>query len=134
MTATALPNITRLDVWLVIVLTALVYLAIKACRAKFPDPAILQGYATICNTKGGIILILLCLWLLTLGVTTTFCMWVIVKGIDPQNAVVIFMLGVLSGTAFGNVNGAFFKTMTGEDPKIPVPPPNQLPPKETTGA
>lgn len=116
------PTITRTDVWLCIGLTALVFLAIKACRVKFPEPGVIQGYATISNTKGGIILILLFLWLFTLVLTVTFCVWVIVRGVDPQHAVVITLLGVLQGTAFGNVNGAFFKTMTGEDPKLPPPP------------
>ena len=118
----AMPTITRTDVWLAVGLALVAFLAIKACRVQFPDATTVQGYATISNTKGGIILILLFLWLFTLILTVGFCIWVIVKGIDPQHAVVITLIGTLTGTAFGNVNGAFFKTMTGEDPKVPLPP------------
>lgn len=115
------PNVTRTDVWIAIILAAMVTLAIKACRFQMPDPTVVQNYATIANTAGGIILILLILWIGTLLLTVAFCVWVIIKGVDPQHAVVISLLGVLAGQAFGNVNGAFFKTMTGQEPK-PLPP------------
>lgn len=118
--ALVIPSITHTEVWAAIILVAVIVLAIKACRVKWPEPGVIQSYATIANTKGGIILILLTLWVMTLFVTIGFCVWVIVRGVDPQHGVVITLLGVLSGTAFGNINGAFFKTMTGEDPKPPV--------------
>jgi hypothetical protein len=130
------PNITHTDVWLVLVLTAFVIISIKACRGfKMPDPGLVQNYATVCNTKGGIILLLLLLWLGTLGLITVFCIWVVARGFDPQNSVIVTLLGTLIGTAFGTVNGALFKTMTGEDPKLdlhkpgsgPVPAPSPEP-------
>lgn len=116
----AFPEITRTDVWVAIVLALVVTLAIKACRVRTPDPATIQSFATISNTKGGIILILLGLWLFTLVITAIFSVWIIVRGVDPQHPVAITFLAMLTGTAFGNVNGALFKTMTGEDPKAPA--------------
>lgn len=127
--ATAMPNITHTDAWLIVLLACFSIVAIKACRGfKMPDPSMVQSYATVTNTPGGIILILLFLWLFTLSLTVAFCVWVIVKGVDPQHAVVITLIGTLTGTAFGNVNGAFFKTMTGQDPH-PIPPVNPAPPE-----
>lgn len=116
----AFPTITRTDVWIAVLLSLLVTLAIKACRVQTPDPAKVQAFATISNTKGGIILILLGLWLFTLVITAIFSVWIIVRGVDPQHPVAITFLAMLTGTAFGNVNGALFKTMTGEDPKAPA--------------
>lgn len=124
-------SITKFDVWGLLLLVLLLIGALKACRVKLPDPSLVQAYATICNTKGGIIMILFFLWIFTLVVTVTFCVWVIRAGVSPEHAVVISLLGVLSGTAFGNVNGAFFKTMTGEDPKPPIPPVAPPPPAKT---
>jgi hypothetical protein len=113
------PAITRTDIYLAIGLCAVLWLLIKACRLHLPDPAILQAYATIANTKGGIILSLLMLWVGTLLLTLGFGIWVISKGVDPQHAVVVTLLGMLYSGAFGGVTGALFKTMTGEDPKPP---------------
>lgn len=118
MAALSLP-VTHTDVWLAVLLALFVTFAIKACRVKTPDPLIVQAFATISNTKGGIILILLSLWLFTLGITGAFSVWIIVRGVDPQHPVAITFLAMLTGTAFGNVNGALFKTMTGEEPKLP---------------
>lgn len=112
--------ITRLGIWLVAIFICVAWgYALKVCKMRFPDPALIQSYATIANTKGGIILMLLALWVFTLLVISSFCIWIIIRGEDPQNAVVVTLLGTLIGTAFGTVNGAFFKTMTGEDPKPP---------------
>lgn len=124
MLSVAFPVVTRTDFLVFVFLVYVAFLIYQVRNMKLPDPAILQNYSTISNTKGGIILILLFLWLFTLILMTAFCVWVIVKGINPQNAVVVMLLGVLSGNAFGNVNGAFFKTMTGEDPKMLLVPPN----------
>lgn len=123
--AAALPNVTHTEAWAFILLCIFAWIAIKACRLKMPDPAVVQSYATVTNTPGGIILILLFLWLFTLTLTVAFCVWVIVKGVDPQHAVVITLIGTLTGTAFGNVNGAFFKTMTGQDPHQSQPIPEE---------
>lgn len=116
--AFALPVITRFDVWAVIVLAALVTGAIKACRVKVPDPAVIQSYATIANTQGGMILILLMLFMSTFGITTVFCIWTLVRGIDPQNGIVILLTGLFSG-AIGAVSGALFTAMKGQEPKPP---------------
>lgn len=120
MIASAIPAITHAEVWVFIALCLLAWIAIRACRVKFPDPHVLQSYATVTNTKGGIILILLSLWIGTLLLTLGFGTWIIIRGVDPQHATVITILAMLTGTAFGNVNGALFKTMTGEDPKPPT--------------
>lgn len=115
----ALP-VTHGDIWGAIVLTAIVILLIKACRVKWPDPAIMQSYATIANTPGGIILLLYFLWVFTLITTVAFCIWVLEKGIDSTNGTVVLITGMLSSGAFGAVTGALFSTMTGQDPKPPT--------------
>lgn len=83
---------------------------------QFPSIANLQDLATLFNTKGGLIILLTIMWLFTLVGTVIFAVWILVRGIDPSNSVVVAMLALLTGTAFGNVNGAWLKTMTGEEP------------------
>src|SRR5271166_4867497 len=114
-----LPTITRLDAWAAIGLALFVTFAIKACRVHLPDPVILQGYATIANTPGGLILILTFLWLLSLSVMVAVCLWVIEKGIDPSNGTLVLLTGMLSSSAFGGVSGVLFSTMTGQPPPAP---------------
>ncbi len=111
--------ITHADVWVAICLVMLITLLIKACRLKWPEPATMQGYATITNTPGGLILILTSLFVLTLFLTIGFAVWIIARGIDPQNAVAITILGMLSSGAFGGVSGALFSQMKGQDPHPP---------------
>jgi hypothetical protein len=114
------PDITRTDVWVVIILAAIITLAIKACRGvKVPDPSVIQSYATIANTQGGMILILLMLFISVFTMTTIFCIWTLVRGIDPQNGIVILLTGLFSG-AIGAVSGALFTAMKGQEPKPPV--------------
>jgi hypothetical protein len=114
----------KLDIYIalgaVIITAFLVSTLILAYRGKFPSVQTLQDIATMFNTKGGIVLLLVVMWFLTLSTTVIFGVWVIVKGVDPQNAVTITIFGMLISQAFGNVNGALFKTMTGDDPK-PIP-------------
>jgi hypothetical protein len=114
-----MPTITRLDIWIAIALTLLVVLMIKACRFTWPDPSVVQSYATVANTPGGLILILLVLWIGTLAITVAFCVWVLVRGIDPQNGTVVLITGMLSSGAFSAVSGALFTRMTGQEPKLP---------------
>lgn len=87
-----------------------------AFKDKLPSVTTLQEVATIFNTKGGIILVLLMMWGVTLSGTVAFGIWVIAKGIDPQHAVVLTILGMLVSQAFGNVNGSLFTMLKGEDP------------------
>ena len=77
----------------------------------------LQELVTVFNTKGGIVFVLLIMWFITLSGTVAFGIWVISKGIDPQHAIVITILGMLVSQAFGNVNGALFTAFKGEDPQ-----------------
>ncbi len=115
-------TITHTEVWAIIVLTAFVVLAIKACRGfKLPDPGSVQGYATLANSKGGLVLLMTFMWFFTLVSTAAFTVWILIRGVDPQNAQVITLTGMFISQAFGTVNGALFKTMTGEDPKPPSP-------------
>jgi len=114
-----MPIITRTDVWIFISLALLVWFLIKACRFQWPEPAKMQGYATITNTPGGLILILTLLFVLTLFSTLAFGVWIIARGIDPQNAVAITILGMLTSGAFGGVSGALFSQMKGQDPHPP---------------
>jgi hypothetical protein len=86
-------------------------------RGLFPSVSTLQDLATVFSTKGGIILVLLIMWWLTLSGTVAFGVWVIAKGIDPQHAVVVTLLGMLVSQAFGNVNGSLFTMFKGEDPR-----------------
>jgi hypothetical protein len=79
----------------------------------------LQALATVFSTKGGFIFMLLIMWFSTLTITIAFGVWVIWKGIDPQHAVVVTILGMLVSQAFGNVNGALFTAFKGDDPKAP---------------
>ena len=76
----------------------------------------LQELATVFNTKGGIVFVLLFMWLFTLCGTVSFGIWIIAKGIDPQHTIVVTILGMLVSQAFGNVNGALFTAFKGEDP------------------
>jgi hypothetical protein len=125
--ANAIP-ITHADVWITIILILLVTLAVKACRFTWPDAATVQSYATITNTPGGLILILTILWVFTLANLEAFCIWTLVKGIDPQNGTVILLQGMLSTGAFGAVSGALFSQMKGQEPSHPPKPPTEPPP------
>lgn len=113
-------GITKIDVWVVIALVLLVWFALKACKFKVPDPTLLGAYANLTNSKGGIIILLTFMWFITLGLTISICLWAIIHGIDPQNGILILLLGVLTSGAWGNVNGAWLRTLTGEDPKPPM--------------
>jgi hypothetical protein len=116
-----LGSITRLDVWLLVLLAAAGLLgALFAHISKWPSPDTVQTYATIANTPGGIVIILVVLWLFTLTLTTAICLWVIAKGIDPQNGTLVMLTGMLSSGAFGAVNGALFTSITGKEPKPPA--------------
>jgi len=111
----------KLDIYIAAVSLILgiffVSLVILAYRGKVPSVETLQDIATVFNTKGGIVLVLLVMWTGTLAGTMAFGIWVIAKGIDPQHAVVVTLLGMLVSQAFGNVNGALFTAFKGEDPK-----------------
>lgn len=114
-------GVTKADIYMMIALVIFVF-AVQVWLRHIPVPS-LDGFLQIVsmlNSKGGIIMTLLMLWLFTLSAMIVFSVWIIVKGIDPQNAVVVTLLGVLVGQAFGNVNGALFKTMTGEEPSKPT--------------
>lgn len=112
--------ITHADAWGLVALAVFATIAIRASRFRLPDPTLLQNYATLTNTKGGIIILLIIMWWGTLLLTIAICLWVIVRGVDPQNGVLVVLLSMLTSGAWGNVNGALFKTMTGEDPKPPT--------------
>lgn len=116
-------HLDRLDIYIAlaaVIVTVVIITAITAAfKGKFPSVETLQELATLFNTKGGIVILLVTMWWFTLVSTVCFGIWVIVKGVDPQHAVVVTILGMLISQAFGNVNGALFKTMTGEDPKMP---------------
>jgi hypothetical protein len=113
------PVINRTDIYLLAAVVLIIWFALKACKLKLPEPSVIQGYATITNTPGGLILILTALFILTLLLTLGFGVWVLTRGIDPQNATVILLMGMLSSGAFGGVSGALFTRMTGQDPKPP---------------
>jgi len=127
-------TITKVDVYVIL---AVFYCSISVtvwvliARDKIPSVDTLAELAALFNTKGGIIMFLWMAWLGTLTSTLGFGVWVIVKGVNPQHMVVTVLLGMLISQAFGNVNGALFKTMTGEEPsrngngngKTPVPQP-----------
>lgn len=116
-----------LNTWLQIVvvlllaaaLTMIMLRLIQAIRWPSVD-SIIDGIlkiAPVFNSKGGIILLLTFMWFMTLGATVAICLWAIIHGVDPQNGVLIVLLSVLTSGAWGNVNGAWLKTMTGEDLK-----------------
>jgi len=111
-----------------------------AARKQLPTLAAIQDFSSIFNTKGGIIMLLTSLWILTLTLQVGLGVWVIIRGVDPQHTVVTVLFAMLSGQAFGNVNGALFKRMTGEEPSrssstytgpAPPPVPQPAPPKAT---
>lgn len=102
------------------VLLGMCFLTVALLKRKTPTIESLNELAALSNTKGGIIILLLIMWFFTLTLTTSIALWAIVKGVDPQNGILILLFGMLSSGAWGNVNGALFKTMTGEDPKPPV--------------
>jgi hypothetical protein len=96
--------------------------ALKLLTSKtinLPTVQDIQELATVFSTKGGFILALLVMWFVTLFGTVSFGIWVIVKGVDPQHAVVVTILGMLVSQAFGNVNGSLFTSFKGDDPKAP---------------
>jgi hypothetical protein len=117
--ASSFPIITRTDIWLIIGLVLVIWILLKACRGvRIPDPSILQGYATIANTQGGMILILLCLFGFVFVITLVFVWWCLLRGIDPQNGLVIMITGLTAGSV-GAFSGALLGAMKGQDPKPP---------------
>lgn len=114
----------KLDLYILIaafILSGVIWKTLTTFKQHVPTLASLQELATLTNTKGGIIILLVFMWFFTLILTTGIALWAIVHGVDPQNGILILLFGMLSSGAWGNVNGALFKTMTGEDPK-PIPP------------
>jgi hypothetical protein len=97
-------------------------LSLLASKVGWRVPTVqdLQSAATMANTKGGVLLILLAMWIVTLGATLAFGIWIIHGHLDPQNAIVVTLMAMLVSQAFGNVNGAFFTAIKGEDPKPPI--------------
>jgi hypothetical protein len=118
----AILSLDKLDIYVALIaalFAASVLLLLKFVKSPdLPSVQSLQNLATVFNTRGGIVVLLTFMWYSTLAITVGFCIWVVARGIDPQNAVVVTLLGVLVGQAFGNVNGALFKTMTGDEPKV----------------
>lgn len=115
--------VDKLDIYLIggtFLLCTIGFAGMLLWMKRYPSVETLEGLASIFNTKGGIIMFLWLAWWITLYTTVAFGAWVIVKGIDPQHAVVVTILGMLVAQAFGNVNGALFKTMTGEEPRPPA--------------
>jgi hypothetical protein len=114
----------KLDVYIIVATALFVLFAVAtisaAFRGKLPSVQTLQNLATLFNTKGGIIILLVMMWWCTLAGTVSFCVWVVAKGIDPQHPVVVMVLGMLISQAFGNVNGSLFTMFKGEDPKPPA--------------
>ncbi len=113
----------KLDVYLIagtfiLTISMIVFMAMLWRRA--PSVESLEALASIFNTKGGIIMFLWLAWWVTMFLVIGFGSWVIIKGVDPQHAVVITIMGMLVSNAFGNVSGALFKTMTGEEPRPPA--------------
>lgn len=109
------PNISHAEGWAFVLLCIAALVAIKACRVKMPDPDAVQRYATIANTPGGLIMILLLLFAGLMGAVMLFVVWAIVRNVDPQNGLVILLTGLLSG-AIGAVSGALFTAMKGQEP------------------
>lgn len=110
----------------VIILLALLILR----KGVSPSMDTLSDLCAIVNTKGGIIILLTLMWIGTLSGTVAICLWAIIHGVDPANATLVVLLSVLTSGAWGNVNGALFKTMTGDEPKktgngasVPTPTP-----------
>jgi hypothetical protein len=113
----------KIDVYIIVgtvFVSVVALLTLLIWYRRFPTVQTLTEISSLFNTKGGIIMVLWLAWWLTLFTTLSFGIWVIVKGVDPQHGVVITLLAMLSSQAFGNVNGALFKTMTGEDVKPPI--------------
>jgi hypothetical protein len=116
----------RLDLYvgaavlIAVLLIALAWKIVNQSAWSLPSVQDIQELATMCNTKGGIVLLLVTMWAFTLTIILIFSIWVIIKGIDPQNAIVVLVLGMMTSGAFGTINGALFRTMTGEDPKAPA--------------
>ena len=114
----------RTDLYVIVsavIFTSLVWTIVALLKRNTPTMESLNELATLTNTKGGIIILLLIMWFFTLTSTIAICLWAVVKGIDPQNGIIVLLLSNLFSGAWGNTNGALFKTMTGEDPK-PIPP------------
>jgi hypothetical protein len=110
-------DITKYDVYALILLAffaLIVHQILK--RVVFPSFETFSGTVALLNSKGGIIFVLLILWIISFGVSIAFGWWIIVKGISPQNALVMVLISWLTGQAWGNANGALLKTMTGEEP------------------
>jgi hypothetical protein len=113
--------LTKVDVYVVaIVMLMSIAGAITVIVKIRPSVQALVEIAALFNSKGGLIMLMSSLWVFTLLITIAFAVWIIAKGVDPSHAVVVALLAMLTGNAFGNVNGALLKTMTGEDPKPPI--------------
>ena len=110
------------NIWLMVlfVMFSLTFVAIAAIRrCGFPSVDTLIKLAPLFNSKGGLILLLTVMWFFSMIVTISVVIWVVAGKVDPQNTVVVMLLGMLTSGAFGGVSSVLFRTMTGEDPPAP---------------
>lgn len=113
----------RYDILYVLIGAVIVYLVL-AYRRLLPSVDSLQSLATVANTKGGNILVLLFLTLVFFFTGIGLIYWSLnrmVEGkLSADNAVLMMGLSFVLGTAFGGSFSSMLKVMSGEDPK-PTP-------------
>jgi hypothetical protein len=85
---------------------------------RMPSVEHMKEFATILNSKGGniFVLMVMSLWFFILGMRFFYySLGLIVQGkLTPDNAVLLMGVTFITGSAFGGFSGALLKTMTGE--------------------
>src|ERR1700689_2747377 len=95
-------------------------------RSKAPSTDSFRDFVNVWNSRGGNIMVLLCLSIYTFRVGMRFFYHAIdlvsTGKLDEKSA--LLMLGVqwVTGSVFGLFAGALIKTMTGQEGGTPVPP------------
>jgi len=112
-------SITKLDVYVFLIISFFVFVTLIAIkRSVVPSLQSLMSFIALLNSKGGLIFVLLILWIVSFAASITLGLWALIKGVSPQNAILMMLLSWVTGQAWGNINGALLKTMTGEQPPI----------------
>jgi hypothetical protein len=114
----AFSAVTRIDIWLAVVITLIVLLIWKT-GLRFSVAGV-QELVTVLNTKGGIIMVLgslsLFFFIATIWVFYTILQDIKAGALREDNAVALLALQFCMNSAFSLCLGAMLKTMTGEAP------------------
>lgn len=114
--------VTKVDVYVIAIAGLLTLATISILRqVVIPSFSTLSSFMALLNSKGGLIFVLLILWIISFTASIALGLWALVKGVSPENAILMMLLSWVTGQAWGNINGALLKTMTGEQPPLTPP-------------